>query len=61
MEHQSKEILFQKDAVSTNNMPFLKHGDKDKGHVMMASHDEMETEKDEGQLPEGEPDLDHMS
>lgn len=46
-KHKAGEILFQGGAVNINELPFSKHNDRGKGHMMMVSHHELEVEKDE--------------
>lgn len=45
-KHKADKFLLQEGAVSFNDLPFLKHGDKGKVQVMTGSHDEMEIERD---------------
>lgn len=58
-KHEAGEILFQGKAGCTNVLAFLKHGDKRKCQVMMASHSEMQIEGH--QTLEGDTNLDRMA
>lgn len=43
--HMVVDMLFQEGAININDLTISKHV-KDKGHMMMVSHQEMEIEKD---------------
>lgn len=43
--------LFQERAININNFSVLKHNDRGKAHALMASHCEMEIERDDQKVP----------
>lgn len=52
---------FRKEQSILMMRHFPKHGYKGKCYIMMASHYEMEIERDEQQIIEGEADIDRMA
>lgn len=54
-------IQFQEGAVNINNLPSLKHSDRFKAHAMVASHCEVEIERDYRNMSKGKLDLDMMA
>lgn len=61
VKHKAGEVLLQEGNTSINTLPFLKHDDRDKGHVMVASHREVGVEKVDEKILEAELDLDWMA
>lgn len=45
-KHKACEILFHKGTVNIKDLPFCKHTGRGKVHAMMASHCDMEIERD---------------